>query len=133
MRGNMGRTIHDTWGVADRALAADWSDPAIPRAIADEMMRNWSRQQAIRQSERRVRRRGALPPQPLTPEDVRIVIDDDAPYACYGVTEEDIRAVFRRLPLGSFDGLQEVRLCVDRGDAQRGSRCGTRSPSACGT
>ena len=118
----MGRTIHDTWGVADRALKADWSDPAIPRAIADEMRQNWLRQQAIRDGERRVRRRGALPPQPVSPEQVPIVIEDDAPHLRYGATEEDIRAVFRRLPPGSLDGLQEVRLCLDREDARRGTR-----------
>jgi hypothetical protein len=49
----MARTIHDTLGVADRAMRADWSDDEIPEAIASEMRRNWMRQQAIRDSEPR--------------------------------------------------------------------------------
>src|SRR5262245_40446125 len=114
----MGRTIHDTWGVAERAEAEDWADPEIPKAIVEEMRRNWMRQQAIREGERRVRRRGERPPPPVTADSVPVVVADDAPYVFHAATVEDIRAVLERLPPGSLDGLREVRLCVDGEDSE---------------
>lgn len=110
----MARSIHDTLGVARRALADNWSDREIPRAIAAEMRKNWLRQQAIREGERRVRQ-SEPPPAPVDPAQVPIIIEEEAPHLLYGVTEEDIREVLGRLPPGSLDGLREVRLCVDRG------------------
>jgi hypothetical protein len=75
----MARTIHDTWGVAHRARQADWSDPAIPKAIAKEMRNNWLRQQSIRRGERHVRQRGELPPQPVHPMQLPILICGSSP------------------------------------------------------
>ena len=109
----MGRTIHDTMGVAQAAEEADWADPAIPEAIAAEMRQNWRLQQAIRAGERRARRQGALAPPPVDPATVPIIVEHDAPYVFHRVTEEDIREVLRRLPRGSLDGLREVRLGLD--------------------
>ncbi|CAN96466.1 MULTISPECIES: tetratricopeptide repeat protein [Sorangium] len=117
----MARSIHDTWGVLERAQRADWSDPKIPQAIEAEMTKNWLRQQAIRESERRLRRGGALPPQPVHPDHVPIFIDE-APYVFHPAGEEDVRAVLHRLPPGSLDGLQAIRLCVDHSNARREPR-----------
>lgn len=121
----MGRTIHDTMGVAQAAEEADWADPAIPKAIAAEMRQNWLRQQAIRAGERRVRRQGALAPPPVDPATVPIIVEHDAPYVFHAVTEEDIREVLALLPPGSLDGLREIRLCVDGEDVEGAT---TRDP-----
>ncbi|MFT3764571.1 MAG: hypothetical protein QM820_03500 [Minicystis sp.] len=109
----MARSIHDTWGVMERAERADWSDPDVPRAIKAEMMKNWRRQQTIRESVRQERRRGAEPPPPIDLDRLPILVDDAAPYVFHPASEEDIRAVLRRLPPGSLDGLQAVRRRID--------------------
>ena len=111
----MARTIHDTWGVANRAERSRWSDPAIPKAIAKEMWANWRRQQSLRKGERRRRQRGALQPQPVNPHRLRIIVEHEAPHLFHAATDEDIRNVLRRMPYGWLDGLQEIRLCLDRG------------------
>lgn len=110
----MARSIHDTWGVMQRAERADWSDPDVPRAIRAEMMKNWRRQQAIRQNERLRRRGGVVSLPPIDLERLPILVEDAVPYAYHPASEEDIRAVLGRLPAGSLDGLQAVRLCVDK-------------------
>lgn len=101
-------------------MAADWADEEIPKAIKAEMRKNWLRQQAIREGERRVRR-SELPPPPVDPEHIPIIVEQQAPYLLYGATEEDIRAVLGRLPPGSLDGLREVRLCVHLVDGKGAS------------
>lgn len=115
----MARSIHDTRGVMERAERADWSDAHIPIAIVDEMKGNIRRQRAVRESERRLRRPGATFVPPVHPDQVPILVDEQAPCIFHPASEEDIRAVLRRLPPGSFDGLQAIRLCVDHteGDA----------------
>lgn len=115
----MARTIHDTWGVAHRAKRADWSDPEIPKAIAKEMRKNWLRQQSIRDGERRLRKQGAVPPQPVHPSRVPVVIEHEAPYL-HSPTVRDIRLVLARLPRGSIDGLQAIHLCLDKGGREYG-------------
>jgi hypothetical protein len=110
----MARSIHDTWGVLQRVNQADWSDPDVPRAIKAEMRKNLRRQHVLRQNERRRRRGGAAPPPPLDLERLPIIVEDSAPYAFYPASEEDIRAVLARLAPGSLDGLQAIRLCVDK-------------------
>ena len=35
----MTRSIHDTWGVMERATRADWSDPEVPLAMAEQATR----------------------------------------------------------------------------------------------
>jgi len=118
----MARTIHDTLGVADRAMHADWSDDEIPEVIASEMRRNWMRQQAIRDGERRLRRRGARSPQPVDPERVPIIVEPGRNDLFHAIDVEDMREVLRCLPPGSLDGLQEVRLCAHPGNARRRTR-----------
>jgi hypothetical protein len=61
----MARSIHDTSGVMERAIRADWPDAAIPRTIVAEMKKNVRHQRHIRKNERRLRRQGATPPQPV--------------------------------------------------------------------
>ncbi len=78
------------------------------------MMNNWRRQQAIRQNERLRRRGGEALPPPIDLERLAIFIEDSPSYAYYPASEEDIRAVLRRLPPGGLDGLQAIRLCVDK-------------------
>jgi hypothetical protein len=110
----MARSIHDTWGVMQRAEQADWSDPDVPRAIKAEMMKNVGRQRAVRESERLLRRqRGAKPHSPVDVDQLPILVDDQAPQVFHAASEEDIRAVLRRLPPGSLDGLRAIRLCID--------------------
>lgn len=118
----MSRSIHDTWGVLKRAERAERANAEVPRAIAVELRRNCFRQTMIRDSERRTRRRGATPPQPVHPDHLSILVDDHAPHVFHPANEEDIRAILRRLPPGSLDGLQAVRLCVDHEEARREPR-----------
>jgi tetratricopeptide (TPR) repeat protein len=114
----MSRSIHDTWGEAARVRKEDWSDPELQRATVAELKQNWLHQQAIRESERRLRRGGDLPPQPVNADQVPIFVDDEAPYLVHPADEDDIRAILRRLPPGSLDGLQAIRLCVDHKEAR---------------
>ncbi|MEP7121430.1 MAG: hypothetical protein ABJE95_10990 [Byssovorax sp.] len=112
----MSRSIHDTWGVLGRAKQADWSDPDVPKAIEADMRKNLRRQQALRTGALRIRRAGELALQPVHPDTLPIFVDDEGPYIVHSATEEDIRAVLRRLPPGSLDGLQAIRQCVDHAD-----------------
>lgn len=113
----MSRSIHDTWGEAERVKKEDWSDPEQQRAAVAELKKNWLHQQDIRESERRLRRGGDLQPQPVHADQVPIFVDDEAPYIFHPADEEDIRAILRRLPPGSLDGLQAIRLCIDHEEA----------------
>lgn len=112
----MSRSIHDTWGVLHRVENADWSDPEIPDAIAAEMRANIDRQQAVRASERRGRRRDRPPLLPVDPDSLPIIVQDEAPHVFHAAGEQDIREILRRLPRGSFDGLRAIRLGIDRRD-----------------
>lgn len=109
----MARSIHDTWGVMARAKQASYSDPEVPRAIRAEMKENIRRQRIVRESELLLRRYGAKPHSPIDIDQLPIFVDDQAPHVFHPATEEDIRAVLRRLPPGSLDGLQAIRLRVD--------------------
>lgn len=105
-------------------MAEDWADRSVPRAIAAEMRKNWLRQQALREGERRVRAGRGHPPAPLTADDVPIVVEPGPAYALHGATPDDVRAILRLLPPGSFDGLREVRMGFDRSPVERATvRC----------
>lgn len=110
----MTRSIHDTWGVMELAKRADWADAEIPRAMLVELRRNVRRQFVIRRSERRLRRAGRRHPPPLDLDRLPIVVEDEGDHVFHAVSEEDVRAVLGRLPRGSLDGLQAVRLRLDR-------------------
>jgi len=110
----MSRSIHDTWGVMDRVKHADWSDPEIPEAIVARLWANIDRQWAVRTSERRLRRRDRPPLLPVDPDRLPIIVEDEAPYVFHAAGEQDIREILRRLPRGSLDGLQAIRLEIDR-------------------
>lgn len=114
----MARSIHDTWGELDRALRADWSDPEARDAAVEEFRANLRRQYAVRTSERRLRREGRAHPPPLDVDRLPIVVEDEAPFVFHALGAEDIREIIGRLPPGSVDGLQTIRLRAarDRGE-----------------
>jgi hypothetical protein len=117
----MARSIHDTWGVLERAKRDQWSDDAVPEAIVAEMKENLRRQRAIRESEKRLRKQGGTPPQPVFSETIPIFLDAPAPHLVHPASEEDIRTLLSMLPPGSLDGLQGIHLALDHEEA-RGAR-----------
>ena len=110
----MARSIHDTWGELQRAKDSDWSDPEARDATVEELRANLRRQHAVRTSERRLRREGRVRPPPLEVDRLPIVVEDEAPFVFHALGAQDIREIIRRLPPGSVDGLQTIRLMVAR-------------------
>ncbi|HEY6223497.1 MAG TPA: hypothetical protein VIW26_06920 [Gemmatimonadales bacterium] len=115
----MARSIHDTWGELHRAEHSDWSDPEARDAVVAELKANIRRQDAVRTSERRLRREGPADPQPMDVDRLPILIEDEAPFVFHALGAEDIREVIRWLPAGSVDGLRAIRLMVSRDTGER--------------
>jgi hypothetical protein len=108
----MSRSIHDTRRFLFEALHDDFADPELQSELVRTARQNLQRQRAIKDHARAQRRRLDVPIPPLDPERVPILVSDEAPGSPRPVTEEDLRAVMRRLPPGSLDGLAAIELCL---------------------
>jgi hypothetical protein len=104
------------------------------RDLEEELLwdRDGERAQRLREQLRRKRavkwqvweeRHTALPPLPISVDGLPVEVLDRGAHIVYGASEADVRAVLRRLPPGSIDGLAGVWLSLareaeeDEGDA----------------
>src|SRR5437870_203463 len=107
----MSRSVHDTHGVLRRILRDDWSDREEKWERARAVIREVDRQCCIK---RRVQehRGGAVSrdPPPFDPDHAAIVAVAGEPSLHHPATDDDLRAVMRRMVPGSLDGLGPVYL-----------------------
>lgn len=108
----MSRSIHDTRRFLFEALYDNFADRELQGELVRTARHNLRQQRSIKDHTRQQRRRGELQLPPLDPEHVPIVSVDQSPWVHHALTEEDLRAVMRRLPPGSLDGLNAVELCL---------------------
>jgi tetratricopeptide (TPR) repeat protein len=104
------RSIHDTYGVLCRLLTDDYA--RAPQTREDELRENIRRQRLIKRRFHQQRRRQDRPPLPsVDPDAAPVLVEDDGPYVHHAANELDVRAILRRMPPGSLDGLGPIRLC----------------------
>lgn len=106
----MSRSIHDTRRFLFEALHDDFADPKLQDELVRTARHNLRQQRSIKQHVRQQRRARDVAMPPLDVDRVPIVIIDDGAQVQHAVTEEDLRAVMRRLPPGSLDGLHTIEL-----------------------
>lgn len=110
----MSRSIHDTRRFLFEALHDDFADPELQDELVRTARHNLRQQRSIKEHVRQQRRRRDVVMPPLDIDRLPIVIIDDDAQAHHVVIEEDLRAVMRRLPLGSLDGLHAIELCAGK-------------------
>lgn len=124
----MSRSIHDTRRFLYEALHGDFADPEVQDALVRTARRNLQQQRSIKHHTRQQRRRKDVQLPPLDPDGVPIAVADEGPYVHPAATAEDLRAVMRRLPPGTLDGLGAIQLCLGREERGGGARPGPRDP-----
>lgn len=106
----LSRSIHDTHRFLKEALHDDYADPSLRRELINRATTNLRRQQVIKQQVRALRV-GPTPPRPVSVEQIPILSAAEGDAVLHAATEDDLRAVMRRLPLGILDGLHAIHLC----------------------
>jgi tetratricopeptide (TPR) repeat protein len=106
----MSRSIHDTRRFLFEALHDDYADPELQDELIRTARRNLRQQRSIKTHVRQTRRQGAAAIPPLDADRLPIVSAEAGPSVYHPATEDDLRAVMRRLPPGSLDGLQAIEL-----------------------
>lgn len=106
----MSRSIHDTRRFLFEALNDDYADPELRSELVQAARHNLRQQRSIKTHVRQQRRARTVALPLLDPESVPILMRDEGPFVHHAVTEEDLRAVMRRLPPGTLDGLGAIEL-----------------------
>jgi tetratricopeptide (TPR) repeat protein len=106
----MARSIHTTRRDFAAARRAEYRDEADRSEELNRILRALSAKQSLkgrtRQQRRTVEFTGAASPE------IPVRVQDVGPEIHYPATPEDLRAVLRRLPPGSVDGLGSIDLCL---------------------
>lgn len=106
----MSRSIHDTRRFLFEALHDDFADPELQDELVRTARHNLRQQRSIKRHVRQQRRQRDVVLPPLDVDRLPIVSVDDGVQVGPVVLEEDLRAVMRRLPPGSLDGLYAIEL-----------------------
>jgi hypothetical protein len=103
------RSIHTTRSTVERLRRERFGDRAVKREAVAEAERQLEAKRAVKRHPRPGDRRT---PAPVDARTVPVLVETLGRGLVHPVDEKDVRALLRRLPRGTLDGLTEIRLCT---------------------
>ena len=104
IRRTMSRSIHVTRQYIARARRFRYANRDKRAALLDDLEARHLRKRRMKWAMRQKLGPVQFPGAPVTADEVAISFDRRNPFACYPVSETDLRAILSRLPLGVLDG-----------------------------
>lgn len=109
----MSRSIHTTRRHLEETQRDQYADPQQGRAHIKRLQTLLDQKRATKAQVRQARRQPLpLLQAPLTVEQIPILVLDQHACIHYPASVEDLRAVLRRLPPGTLDGVRRILLCL---------------------
>lgn len=112
----MSRSVHTTRRQLDDLRRTNYADPFRQSEAIARATDRLQRKATIKARTVQERREGAFAETTGGVETIPILVRDEGPYTHYPAGKDDLRAMMRRLPPGSLDGVSRVVLCVGAED-----------------